>query len=253
MCKIQGCSNPAVANGLCAMHYMRLKRHGDATATHKPGPKPKPEPPSALDVAALKARIREFEAELAEASDEIKAVAFELQPQTLALRDEIKSLKALIAAKPTAVEIDKELAQAKARIAELEAELVTAKMQLSMAQHDLAQQARASAPNMLVLALQTQIKSLEGQVAHWKAQAAPKIESEEIKKRDKTIRKLQARLYLAANAPTGTLVMAKKDRQLIRRVLHPDFNPSAANKKQLLNDASQIFNALPIREADADE
>ena len=40
MCKIEGCWGKPVAQGLCAKHYMRLRRHGNATETHKPGPKP---------------------------------------------------------------------------------------------------------------------------------------------------------------------------------------------------------------------
>lgn len=40
MCKIEGCDAKPVAKGLCAKHYMRQRRHGDAAVTGKPGPKP---------------------------------------------------------------------------------------------------------------------------------------------------------------------------------------------------------------------
>ena len=36
MCKIEGCSGKAVARGLCAMHYMRVRRTGDPALTGKP-------------------------------------------------------------------------------------------------------------------------------------------------------------------------------------------------------------------------
>ena len=38
MCEISGCPNPAIAQGLCAKHYMRQRRTGDPTITRKPGP-----------------------------------------------------------------------------------------------------------------------------------------------------------------------------------------------------------------------
>jgi hypothetical protein len=62
-CTIEGCPNAAVAKGLCAKHYMRVVRTGDATAKQKPGPKPKPggkgEAMASLqaEIAALKTRL----------------------------------------------------------------------------------------------------------------------------------------------------------------------------------------------------
>jgi hypothetical protein len=41
MCEIAGCKAPAVAQGLCAKHYMRQRRSGDPMVKRKPGPKPK--------------------------------------------------------------------------------------------------------------------------------------------------------------------------------------------------------------------
>src|SRR5215467_5162060 len=42
-CKVAGCTNAAIARGLCAKHYMRQRRTGDPTSAKlKPGPKPKP-------------------------------------------------------------------------------------------------------------------------------------------------------------------------------------------------------------------
>src|SRR6516164_1880492 len=56
MCKISGCRTPAIAQGLCAKHYMRQRRTGDPTAKRKPGPKskpgPKPKRPQAAAAAA---------------------------------------------------------------------------------------------------------------------------------------------------------------------------------------------------------
>jgi hypothetical protein len=42
MCLIHGCDAPAVAKGLCAKHYARQRRNGDAMKTAKRGPKPDP-------------------------------------------------------------------------------------------------------------------------------------------------------------------------------------------------------------------
>ena len=42
MCKIEGCQSKPVAKDLCAKHYMRERRTGDASKTRKPGRKPDP-------------------------------------------------------------------------------------------------------------------------------------------------------------------------------------------------------------------
>lgn len=38
ICKIEGCGSPVTAKGLCARHYMRTRRHGDAAVLKKRGP-----------------------------------------------------------------------------------------------------------------------------------------------------------------------------------------------------------------------
>jgi hypothetical protein len=38
--KIEDCSSKAVAGGMCAKHYMRVRRTDDPTVRSKPGPKP---------------------------------------------------------------------------------------------------------------------------------------------------------------------------------------------------------------------
>jgi hypothetical protein len=38
MCNIEGCTNNTVAKGLCAKHYMRMRRNGDASTVRKRGP-----------------------------------------------------------------------------------------------------------------------------------------------------------------------------------------------------------------------
>jgi hypothetical protein len=38
MCDVAGCPNNSVAKGLCAKHYMRQRRHGDASTARKRGP-----------------------------------------------------------------------------------------------------------------------------------------------------------------------------------------------------------------------
>ena len=79
MCKISGCSKPAVANGLCAMHYMRVRRTGDATVTQKPGPKPQPAttvatPSSARELRGENAELRR-QLKMAQARAEVVARA----------------------------------------------------------------------------------------------------------------------------------------------------------------------------------
>jgi hypothetical protein len=38
MCKVTDCKNKPVAKGLCAKHYMRMRRTGDANTVRKRGP-----------------------------------------------------------------------------------------------------------------------------------------------------------------------------------------------------------------------
>jgi hypothetical protein len=40
MCRIDGCDREPTAKGLCAKHYMRLRRAGDPNHVRKSGPKP---------------------------------------------------------------------------------------------------------------------------------------------------------------------------------------------------------------------
>jgi hypothetical protein len=47
--KIQGGPNQTIAKELCAKHYMRQRRTGDATIKRKPGPKPQPKPQGKID------------------------------------------------------------------------------------------------------------------------------------------------------------------------------------------------------------
>jgi hypothetical protein len=63
-CKVEGCSNAAVAKGLCAKHYMRARRTGDPAIKLKLKPGPKPRPGSKADVLrALKREIERLRAE----------------------------------------------------------------------------------------------------------------------------------------------------------------------------------------------
>lgn len=80
MCKISGCANPAIAQGLCAKHYMRQRRTGDPTVKRRPGPKSRPNsenssttadaPSQELltlrrEVAALRRKVRALERQAA--------------------------------------------------------------------------------------------------------------------------------------------------------------------------------------------
>jgi hypothetical protein len=42
MCMMEGCEGKVIAKGLCAKHYMRQRRTGDASQTRKRGPRPSP-------------------------------------------------------------------------------------------------------------------------------------------------------------------------------------------------------------------
>jgi hypothetical protein len=62
-CTIAGCPSEAVAKGLCAMHYMRVRRGGDPNAEFKPRqPKPRSGDPE-MDV--LREEVAELRQQLA--------------------------------------------------------------------------------------------------------------------------------------------------------------------------------------------
>ena len=42
ICTVKGCQNAPIARGLCAMHYMRARRTGNAITVGKPGRPPIP-------------------------------------------------------------------------------------------------------------------------------------------------------------------------------------------------------------------
>lgn len=63
------------------MHYMRQRRHGDATAKFKPGRKPQPQPQG--DIATLQARIVKLERQLRRGTI------------TMSRRDKMKIIKCL--------------------------------------------------------------------------------------------------------------------------------------------------------------
>ena len=87
MCKISGCRTPAIAQGLCAKHYMRQRRTGDPTAKRKPGPKSKPGPKPKRPQAAAAA---------AAPSHEVLA----LRREVASLRRKVSALERQAAAKP---------------------------------------------------------------------------------------------------------------------------------------------------------
>lgn len=63
-CKVKGCARHAVAGGMCAMHYMRVKRTGDPNVRLKPGPKtgPAPKTADALGDFLIKKQRQEIDA-----------------------------------------------------------------------------------------------------------------------------------------------------------------------------------------------
>ena|SRR5215471_3340538 len=91
MCKISGCRTPAIAQGLCAKHYMRLRRTGDPTAKRKPGPKPK-----RPQAAAKRGRTNWSDLSTAAPSHEVLA----LRREIASLRRKVSALERQAAAKP---------------------------------------------------------------------------------------------------------------------------------------------------------
>ena len=74
-CTIPGCPNEATAHGLCAKHYMRLRRHGDPNVEIPVGrqPKPRPTDPELDAVKRENATLREQVQALTRERDEARA------------------------------------------------------------------------------------------------------------------------------------------------------------------------------------
>jgi hypothetical protein len=51
MCTIKGCNDKAIAKGLCARHYMRLRRTGNANSARKRG---RPQVPPRIEVEVMR-------------------------------------------------------------------------------------------------------------------------------------------------------------------------------------------------------
>jgi hypothetical protein len=94
MCKISGCRTPAIAQGLCAKHYMRQRRTGDPNVKLKPGPKPKRPRQNAEEVSSLSSRLSKRAA--AAPSHEVLA----LRREVASLRRKVRALERQAAAKP---------------------------------------------------------------------------------------------------------------------------------------------------------
>jgi hypothetical protein len=85
MCNISGCRTPAIAQGLCAKHYMRQRRTGDPTVKRKPGPKPKRPQAAAAPVSSQVSSRHEVLA---------------LRREVASLRRKVSALERQAAAKP---------------------------------------------------------------------------------------------------------------------------------------------------------
>jgi cell division protein FtsB len=99
-CTIKGCTNAAVAGGLCAMHYMRKRRRGDPEAAFKPGRQPKPRGED-RESAALKRENTALREEVATLKRELAApragVTSDEEKASLKLAREVDRLKAALA------------------------------------------------------------------------------------------------------------------------------------------------------------
>ena len=60
-----GCGGEAVAFGLCARHYMRMRRHGDPNVVRTYAPAAGSE---GVEIVALRRRVKELEAALRKAA-----------------------------------------------------------------------------------------------------------------------------------------------------------------------------------------
>jgi chromosome segregation ATPase len=192
------------------------------------------------EVASLRARVAELEAAGgAKPSRKPQATDAALQAENAALSARIRELEAENEPMPRT---DGALRR---EISRLRDDLTKMKFQLLMAQDDLKRQIQAGAPNPLVLALQHEIKSLKGKLAHEKAQALPPSEREA--KLRETIRKLGSRLRkIVDRPPRGTLIMSRRDKLKIVKCLHVD--KRKALDETDLTEALQIWNGLNIRE-----
>ena len=110
-CTIPGCPNEATAHGLCAKHYMRLRRHGDPNVEIRVGRQPKPKPPDPeLDAvkrenAALREQVQALTLERDEARakggaamllDRLAAIVKEREAKGLAMSKRDRKLRAAI-------------------------------------------------------------------------------------------------------------------------------------------------------------
>lgn len=116
-------------------------------------------------------------------------------------------------------------AAAQARITALEKEVAALKRQL---------QAALTAAKTKAASTTGATKPVDEQVARLRKQNA----------------ELRARLRATANAPRGTVFMARTDRRKILAALHPDHVADPALRKRA-EEAFQIFTNLKIREVEA--
>jgi len=208
-CKVAGCTNAAIALGLCAKHYMRQRRTGDPTsANRKPGPKPQP----GGKVDALRALERELarlkveNAELRRRSQQGQKAKDELKPAGSRAewsnpRDELSIANAKIASM-------------RGEIRELQAKL---KVKVEMPKD--------------VVALQQQLMAAKTELRNLKVER----------------KFFGQRLDKARNA--NPVVMTKEQFAVLQKAFHPDpeHDTATPERKQQLLKAAQAFNAIKFK------
>jgi len=114
ICTIPGCGRIAVAGGLCPMHYMRQRRHGDPNVEFPPGrpPQPKPANPELDALRRANAALRNQVATLTRERDAAQAAS----PQPGKSDD--NSIKLIVARN---IVLERENAALKDKLAKVEA------------------------------------------------------------------------------------------------------------------------------------